>query len=753
MPALLAGCQLLPQGLLPGQTGVSASAKIEGMPLFGKVADAAGRPVADARVLVYPVTNTNPVTNVNPYRVQVSGTAIRVTEPEKTVSAEGKAPFELKTDGAGVFSLSTDAEGEYNLEASLGADQLAWKAGLKLSRGKPADAGTLTLAAPGRIRGKIAVSSALVTDKSGVVVYVPGSPYDAHTDTEGNFDLGPVPAGTFTVKAYSAELGRGEAQAAVSPGGVAEPAITVSAEPPAIGRVTRAGTDLEVGVAPVGGEIDIKGEHFGVAQGARLLVSFSGATGLAATAISETLLRVKVPGDARSGNLRVMVGNLPSNAVPFRVATSYDLRFDALTLVDGGPCYDLGRVAQAKDGDGKAIARADLAAFESWTAGGAGSATAGGRISASAAGTFSVAVGAGSLTDSTTFTALGPTTGTDCRLAFPPGVSTLAGNGTDGPIVDGHGPAAVFNDPSALALDAAGNLLVADTGNHAVRKVDLDGIVSTLAGGVRGYDDGPIASAKLLFPAGLAVAPDGAILIADTYSHRIRKVAGNALSTLAGESVEYGGGFRDGTGAAALFSRPNALAVTVDSTIYVADKDNHAIRRITAAGAVTTMAGTASVGWADGKGADARFAKPSGIAVDASGSIYVADRDNHCIRLIAPDGGVTTLAGTASITRDDKGQLGGGYVDGPAATARFNGPTAVALDAAGALYVADSSNRRIRKIVGGTVSTVAGSGSDGSADGSLLAAEFRSPVGLTVGPDGTIYVADEKDDRIRVIRP
>lgn len=734
---MLAGCQFLPPGFLAAATG-PITTKTVSAPLAGKVVDQGGRPVRDARVLIYPITNTSPITNASPLRVQA-------------LSAEGAAGIDLRTDADGAFTYTGDLAGDVNVEAYVGEDLKAWKGGLTLARGKSADAGTLTLAPPGRLTGKISVASALVTDRSGVVVYIPGSRYSAHTDAGGAFDLGAVPAGTFTVKAYSAELGRGEAAATIAAGTPADVPIAVSAPPPRITRVTLAGSDAVVGAAPIGGQLDLHGEHFGVAVGARNLVSFSGATGLAATPVSEGVLRVTVPADARSGNLRVLVGNLPSAEVSFRIATGLDLRFDALTLVSGGPCYDLSRVAQARDADGKAFAFADLAPFATWVAGTGGATTGTGRVTATAAGTFSVVVAAGTLSDRLEFTALGPTGAGDCRLAFPPGVSTLAGNGTQA-LVDGPGAAASFADPSGVWL-SGDDVLVADTANHAIRRIDRDGLVSTVLGGTEGYDDGPAATARLKFPVGLALDGGGNLLIADTYSHRIRKFAGGTVSTLAGEAAGYGGGFKDGAGTAALLSRPSALAIAQDGTMYVADKDNHAIRKLTTAGAVTTLAGTASVGWADGKGAAARFAKPSGIAVDASGSIYVADRDNHCIRLILPGGEVTTVAGTASVPRSAGGALVGGYADGPAATAQFKSPSGLALGADGALYIADFGNKRIRKLAGGTVTTVAGSGADGSIGGPLLEAKFRGPIGLAVGPDGTIFVADSTDDRIRVVRP
>lgn len=220
------------------------------------------------------------------------------------------------------------------------------------------------------------------------------------------------------------------------------------------------------------------------------------------------------------------------------------------------------------------------------------------------------------------------------------------------------------------------------------------------------------------------------------------------VSTLAGTGTA---GFANGAGSAAQFNGPNSVAVDAQGTVYVTDTRNHRIREITADGVVSTLAGTGTgtAGRADGPGSTAQFNGPTGIAVDARGTVYVADTYNNCIRAISPAGVVSTWAGAA----------GQGLQDGPVATARVWQPQGIALDQQGALYVADSSNNRIRKITAqGVVSTLAGSGpsnvqfvNENFADGPGNTALFYYPIGVAAAGQGTVYVADYSNNRIRRI--
>jgi sugar lactone lactonase YvrE len=254
---------------------------------------------------------------------------------------------------------------------------------------------------------------------------------------------------------------------------------------------------------------------------------------------------------------------------------------------------------------------------------------------------------------------------------------------------------------SQIAIDGSGNLYVADTTDNAIRKVTPAGAVTTLAGtsGVLGSADGIGAAAQFAGPEGVATDAAGNVYVADTGNNAIRKIApSGAVTTLAG-GLSYGAA--DGVGSAAQFNRPAGLASDTAGNLYVADSGNSTIRKITPNGAVTTIAGQAgTIGVADGSGHEARFSQPRGVAVDTLGDIYIADTGNDTIRKMTRGGKVTTLAGEAKVA---------GSVDGTGGVARFDGPRAVALDAGGDVYVADTQNTTLRKIIAsGAVCTLAG---------------------------------------------
>lgn len=313
-------------------------------------------------------------------------------------------------------------------------------------------------------------------------------------------------------------------------------------------------------------------------------------------------------------------------------------------------------------------------------------------------------------------------------------VTTFAGS-TQG-YSDGQGTSVQFYYPEGIAVDGSGNLFVSDTLNNRIRKITPSGSVTTLAGGTQGYANGQGTSAKFYFPKGIAVDGSGNLFVADAGNHSIRKItpSGN-VTTLAGDGTQ---GQADGQGTAATFGTPLGITIDGSGNLYVADGQNSNIRKITPSGNVTTLAG-GTYGYADGQGTSAKFFYPNGITVDGNGNLYVSDNDR--IRKITPSGSVTTLAGSGI----------GGYADGQGTSAQFNNVFGLALDGNGNLYVTDVSNNRIRKIsTSGNVTTLAG-GAQGYTDGQGPSAKFYNPSGISVSANGTLYVADTYNNRIRKI--
>lgn len=329
----------------------------------------------------------------------------------------------------------------------------------------------------------------------------------------------------------------------------------------------------------------------------------------------------------------------------------------------------------------------------------------------------------------------------------PAGVMTiLAGAVYSSGSADGVGAAARFYNPRSVALDGAGNVFVADNGNHAIRKITPAGNVTTVAGTPRhsGTADGTGAVARFNEPAGITVDSAGNAYVADYSNHTIRKINVAAeVTTLAGTPGVYGR--TDGTGAAARFAGPLGVAHDSAGNIYVADFANYTVRKVSPAGVVTTFAGSAGVsGSMDGTSATASFYQPAGVAVDSADNVYVADYGNHTIRKITPAGVVTTLAGFAGVA---------GSADGAGTSARFNHPLGLAVDGLGYIYVADAFNHAIRVISpAGVVSTLAGhAGTAGSDDGTGAAARFNKPSAIAVDAVGNAYVTDFNNCTIRKI--
>lgn len=317
-------------------------------------------------------------------------------------------------------------------------------------------------------------------------------------------------------------------------------------------------------------------------------------------------------------------------------------------------------------------------------------------------------------------------------------VTTFAGSPTSG-YIDDTGVAAAFNQPVSVAMDRNRNIYVADAENHRIRRISTAGMVSTFAGSLFGYIDDTGSAARFNHPLGVVTDDSGYVYVSDSKNNAIRKISpAGVVRTLAGTGTA---GSKDGAGDTATFNYPNGLAIDAARNIYVADASNNMIRKITPDGMVSTIAGAVTAGNADGQGVNARFTYPTGIAIDAGGNLFVADENNHLIRRISPQGLVSTFAGSTQDNIDDTGRA-----------AAFNAPYGIAIDAQGNLYVAEIGNHQIRKITpGGMVMSLAGNGTAGLDDGLRNNASFNSPTGVAIDGTGTMYIGDWKNNSIRKI--
>ncbi|MFF5756956.1 RICIN domain-containing protein [Streptomyces longwoodensis] len=335
--------------------------------------------------------------------------------------------------------------------------------------------------------------------------------------------------------------------------------------------------------------------------------------------------------------------------------------------------------------------------------------------------------------------------------AAPP-IKLVAGTGALGFTGDDDSAvSAQLNRPYGIAVDSTGTVYVADHGNHRIRKITTDGRISTVAGtgapGFRG-DGGPAAAAQLNYPREVAVDKAGTVYVADTNNHRIRRItADGTISTVAGTGAA---GFRGDGGPATAAQLNLPLGVAVDGTgaLYIAEYYNHRVRKVAADGVISTVAGTGAAG-ARGDGGPAVSAQlngPHGVVVDGAGDLCIADQGNHRIRKVTADGTISTVAGT--------GVAGFGGDDGPAVSAKLNSPVGVAVDSTGTLYICDYSNHRVRKVAAdGVISTVAGTGAAGyGGDGGPAAsAQLNGPRKVAVDCVDTLYLTDHVNNRVRKI--
>ncbi len=337
------------------------------------------------------------------------------------------------------------------------------------------------------------------------------------------------------------------------------------------------------------------------------------------------------------------------------------------------------------------------------------------------------------------------------HIGYGQTISTIAGTGASAYSGDGAGAvSAALSGPFAVAADNKGNIFVADRLNHRIRKIDRSGIISTVAGnGTAGFsgDGGPATLAMIDGPTGVAADTAGNLFIADKNNNRIRRVSNGMITTIAGTgTAAYSGD--GGPASAAAINGPRSVATDKRGNVFIADQSNNRIRKIDAAGIIKTIAGNGSQGFSGdgGPATNAQLYNPAGLAAGANGELCIADVDNERVRRVAADGTITTVAGTGT------SGFSGDY--NAATGAQLYEPIGLATDKLGNVYLADAWNQRIRMItVSGSIFTIAGNGAAGfSGDAGLaINAAFNNPYGIAVESSGVIYVADYTNNRIRKI--
>lgn len=702
----------------PGGVGGSAAptaAAVTDTSYEGRVLGLDGKPAAGVEVQGYLISN-----NTGSLVSNNTGSLISHNGSKYGIQAD-----ELKTvtDGEGRFTLESQTGLPMNVEAVLASDVKAIR--LKVDAG--ARDLTLQLAYTGTVTGRVTAPSApTVTDFTGVDVFIPGTSYLAKTNLAGMYTLTNVAVGTFDLVASKQGLGSASATGVgVQSKAVTEaPDLALAVAAPAIASVTPSN-------GGPGTLLTIKGENFGASTGATYLVFVGGALAGNPKRLDDSTIQVTVPSGAVSEDVLVTVGEVLSNTGSFTVLKK---------LVITPPLSYLGQNRARQFRVAAFDTRDRLVTDPNVQWGlerGTSVSVTNGLVTGLAEGRSVLSVTSGTVV------------GTHSVQVEPsvPVANTLAGS-TQG-FRDDVGVDAQFNYPHGVAIAPDGSLYVSDRNNNRIRRVAMDGHVTTVAGsGAAGSADGIGTAAQISGPVGLAFAPDGILYVAEAGYNKIRRIdrLGN-VSTIAGHG---GSGVSDGMGVDSGFNGPHGLALDRDGNLYVADWGNNRVRRIDSFGGVTTLMSDGT--WADqSTGTPYAFDRPIGVAVDAAGTLYVAEWTGCRIVKRSAAGTVSTLAGGN----------GAGDWDATGEAAQFNWPHDLEIGPDGNLYVTEQFGNRIRRVTpDGVVTTFAGGKvnagiptTNGFADGGKEAIQFNEPFGIAIDASGSMYVGDRNNNRIRVVTP
>ncbi len=711
----------------------------------GRVLGIDGKPAVGVEVRGFLISNNGGgvISNNGGSLVSNNGGGL-VTTGGGSLVGQTRVPFrvlEIEGDPTPKLVVTTDAEGRFKLDAPTGSTlnvEAVAKPDVKAIKLQVAGGATgleLQLAPTGVLTGKVTAPDApTVTNFEGIDVFIPGTSYVAKADASGAYTLDRVPAGSFSIVASKAGLGRANIHDVK-----VESQKTTTAPPLALALKAPQITKVDPPNAAPGALVTITGANFASDTGDALKVTFKGAPATDAKRVDATTLTATVPTGAGSGDVIVEVAGIISNGTPFQVLQKLEITSKPVAIAKG-------RAKQltllATDTAGQPVLTPSVA----WTASAASVAvTATGQVTASAAGpAFTVSVASGSLTDSTTFAVVEGQAEVTAFAGAEPGYR------------DGARDKALFRAPLGVVAMDDGTLFVTENGNLRIRKIAPDGTVSTAAGSVPGYQDGSPFEALFTDLQYIAADADGDLYVTEYAGNRVRKISGLGtpqakVETLAGSPAGESGD-ANGPGASARFRGPKGIAVDKDLNVYVADAENSRIRRIRQddpTHPVTTIVGracTTSLGEPADDGG--KLCGPVGLAMGPDGFLYVADLWNSSIWKVE-------VANAA-------------FPISPVTLGLANKPAGIAVDAAGNVYVTEphdgagaynqptGDHRVVRFSPSGARAEVAGAsgeGAPGDADGFGATARFRGPQGLAVTKDNQIIVVDGGNHRLRTITP